>query len=79
MNKERTDEFYLALDRIFDLQFGKLLLRILSKAELESLILNGMPYFYNYQSEIDCCLNGVTCKELLKIIQMGKFDTIALE
>ena len=77
VNKDNANEFYLALDRIFDLQFGKILLGILSQEQLERMISKGRPYFYKFESEIDNCLNGVTCKELWEIIQnMGKIDSM---
>ena len=62
------NELYLALERKYDLQYGKFLLALSSKGELEDMVKKGWPFFAEYSQELELCLNGTTCRGLDDII-----------
>ena len=67
--KEKVSLFYKALDKIFDLQFGKILLAVSSKEELQFMFDKDWPFFGNLTSELGHCLNGTRCTEITQAIQ----------
>ena len=67
-SQKSLNELYLALERKYDLQYGKFLLALSSKVELEEMANKGWPFFANYSQELEVCLNGTTCRDLNDII-----------
>ena len=61
--------FYQALDKIFDLQFGKILLAVSSEEELQLMFDKGWPFFGNLTNELGLCLNGTHCTQITEAIQ----------
>ena len=78
MNKKRMNRFYLALDKIFHLQLGKIFLATKSPSELQAMKTKDWPYFSNYSQEIDQCLKNASCQGVKDIIQtLGKLYNMA--
>ena len=68
-DKEKVSMFYQALDKIFDLQFGKILLAVSSKEELQFMLDKDWPFFGNLTSQLGLCLNGTSCTQITQVIQ----------
>jgi hypothetical protein len=56
LSKEQMNQFYLTLDKIFDFQFGKILLAISSPPEIEAMMAKNWPYFTHFSQDIYQCL-----------------------
>ena len=67
--KEKVSMFYQALDKIFDLQFGKILLAVSTKEELQFMFDKGWAFFGNLTNELGHCLNGTRCTQIAEAIQ----------
>ena len=65
--RNRMNQFYLALDKSLDLNFGKILLATSSPRQLEDLIAKDMPYFNT--SQVEDCLHGDSCQEVRNLVQ----------
>ena len=61
---------YLALEEEFDLQYGKVLIALSSKDELEDMLDKEWPFFDKYLQEVILCLNGTTCGSMTNIVAM---------
>ena len=68
--KKGLNNLYLALEEEFDLQYGKVLLALSSKGELEEMLEKEWPFFDKYRQEVNLCLSGTTCDSLKDIIAM---------
>ena len=68
-NRKRINQLYLALDKIFNFQIGKILLATSSSSQLKSMIAKDWPYFSRFSKEIDQCLNNSSCQGVRGIIQ----------
>ena len=72
-NRKRMAQFYAALDNIFNLQFGKILLATASLSQLEDMMAKDLPYFAKYSHEIDQCIKNASCQKVVNLIQtLGK-------
>lgn len=67
-SKKSVNELYLALEMEFDLQYGRVLLALSSKEELEEMLSKEWPFFGKYSQELTLCLNGTRCDRLNDII-----------
>ena len=61
-NIERMKQFYLALDKIFHFQLGKILLAISSQSEIAAMTAKEWPYLTHYSQEIEQCLKEDSCQ-----------------
>ena len=68
--KKGLNDLYLALEEEFDLQYGKVLLALSSKGELEDMLDKEWPFFDKYLEEVSLCLNGTTCDSLRNMTTM---------
>ena len=66
--KKNLNKLYLALEKEYDLLYGKVLIALLSKEELKEMLNKGWPFFVKYSQELDLCLNGTSCDSLNAII-----------
>ena len=74
MKRNRMNQFYLALDKIFHFQLGKILLATVSPSDIETMLAKDWPYFSHYSQEIDQCLNNASCQGVKDLVQtLGKF------
>ena len=77
-NRKGMKNFYHALDKIFKLQFGKILLATTinyarSDTFLKLMLSGDFPYVEAYKQEIKQCLDGVDCKGVEDLVQtLGK-------
>ena len=62
-------EFFQALNRVFQLEYGKVLLAISSRHELEEMMERGLPYWANFTEEVASCLNGTNCEGMRKLVE----------
>ena len=75
-NKIKLSQFYLALDKIFHFQLGKILLASASPSELKAMLAKDWPYFTHYSKDIDKCLRGDSCQGVGNLVQtLGKLFT----
>ena len=73
-DRKLLNQFYLSLKRIFDFEYGKILLATSSLSELKGMLAKNWPYFTNYSKEIDQCLTQISCQGVTDLIQtLGKF------
>ena len=68
VDKRGMSQFYEALDQIFNLQLGKILLAVSSPEEIKTMMDRDMPYFTKYKKEIEHCLNGTNCQDIGDLI-----------
>ena len=74
-NKIFMRQFYVALDKIFNFQFGKILLATTPLSELNEMLEKELPYFSHYSQEIDQCLNDASCRGLQEVlITLGEIN-----
>ena len=74
VSKKGLNNLYLTLEKKFSLQYGKVLLGLLSKNEIELMINKDWPFFATYSQELELCLNETTCRDLNGIIATpGKY------
>ena len=72
--KKGMNTFYLALDKIFHFQLGKILLATTSLSQLQTMMTKEWPYFINYSQEIDQCLWGPSCQGVMNIVKtLGEY------
>ena len=67
-SKKSLNKLYLALEKKYDLQYGKFLIALLSKKQLEGMMNKGWPFVAKYSQELEVCLNGTICRSLNDII-----------
>jgi hypothetical protein len=73
VNKNLVNKFYSSLDKIFNLQYGKILLATSSPNELQNQVDNNWPFFSHYSKEVEQCLSGASCQEVRDaILALGK-------
>ena len=76
LSKEQMNQFYLALDKIFDFQLGKILLAISSPPEIEAMMAKDWPFFTHFSQEIDQCLEEGSCRGVQDIVNtLGKISS----
>ena len=72
-SRSKLNELYLVVEEEFDLQYGKVLLALSSKEQIEELLGKDWPFFVKYSKEVDHCLRGISCDNLIDIIAtLGK-------
>ena len=62
-------EFYGALAKTLDLQYGNILLATSTKAQLQAVIDNDWPFFTNNTDLVKSCLLDSKCSSIKDIIQ----------
>ena len=67
-NRENINQLYLALDQIFNFQYGKILLALSAPSELRSMQSQGWPYFTHFSKEMDECLNDSSWQGVTDLI-----------
>ena len=67
--RKRLNKFYLALDKVFNLELGRILLAISSQNNLYGMIDRDMPWITKYSKEIYQCLDGHICEGIIGIVQ----------
>ena len=55
--ERRIDGFYIALERVLKLDYGKILLATVSRSKLETMIDSQMPFLSQYTEEVNQCLS----------------------
>ena len=72
--KTMIGQFYLALDKIFNFQLGKILLAVTSSSQVKNMMENDSPYISQYREEIEQCLHGDSCQRVTDFIRdLGKY------
>ena len=73
LNRNALNQFYLALDKIFWFQYGKILLALTSSSEIEHMISKDLPYLTNFTQDIKHCLSSADCQGVMEVVQsLGK-------
>ena len=67
--KTLAGEFYLDLQRFFNLELGRILLSLSSLSELEDLLIQDLPFFTPYMGDIQQCLSGHDCRGVRQLIK----------
>ena len=74
-SRKALSKFYLALDKVLGLQFGKILLATrmekygLGKGFIRDMLASDLPFLDLYKKEIKTCLNQESCKGVEDLIQ----------
>ena len=78
LNQKSMNQFYVALDKIFEFQYGKILLATASPSQLQAMITKDRPYFRPYSKEVYQCFNSSRCHEVSQLITtLGKLMNTA--
>ena len=73
ITRKLLNSFYLALDNIFHLHHGKILLASSSPSQLQAMMAKDWPYFTSYSMDIDQCLNNKSCQAVRNLTKdLGK-------
>ena len=64
-----TKKLYLRLAATLDLQYGKVLLAISTRAQIKAVIDNDWPFFTNLTDMLKTCLYHSNCEDLQEILQ----------
>ena len=64
ITRKLMNDFYLALDNIFQFQLGKIHLATALSSQLQNMMAKDWPYFIHYSHHIDQCLNNNSCQGL---------------
>ena len=77
-HKEKANEFYQLLDKILHLQYGKVLLALSTRSQLQDLLDKDLPFFTNFTQDVRKCLNdSKICERVQHLIQsLGNFSHI---
>ena len=74
---KKVGQFYLVLEKLFNMQYGKVLLTLLSKSELQTMLDYEMPFLTSYIQPLQRCLDGTDCEPLQNVIQtLGKISLL---
>ena len=65
-----TKKLYLRLAATLDLQYGKVLLASSTKAQLQAVIDNDLPFFTNMTDILKTCLSQSKCENIQEILHM---------
>ena len=65
-----TKKFYLRLAASLDLQYGKVLLASSTKAQLQAVIDNDLPFFTNMTDILKSCLYQSECADIQENLRM---------
>ena len=78
LNKKRLNDFYLALETTFHLQFGKILLATASE-DIQMIMDKEWPFLESYKDNVEACLASENCNGIQEIIKgLGKFSRFSL-
>ena len=73
VERSQVLEFFQALDRIFQLEYGKVLLAMSSSLQLEDMLERELPFLANYTEEVRSCLNASSCDDVKREVDsLGK-------
>ena len=64
--ERKIDGYYNAIEKVLDLDYGKILLASIPSAKLEKMVQSEMPFFANYSTEVNQCLgacNEASCRK----------------
>ena len=77
--REGMKSLYLALDKVFNFQLGKIILATASFPQLENMFARGLPYLSPYSQEIQQCLSGASCQGVSHLIHtLGKMQCVKM-
>ena len=72
-SQKMVNQFYLAFDRVFNLEYGKNLLATSSRAQLQDMIQKDYPFFMHHKLDVQSCLNNMSCQIVNSIVEnLGK-------
>ena len=72
-NRRRINEFYLAIDKHFRFEYGKILVATATRTQLKDMLVENWPFFDNFRTELVGCLNGINCERVEDLINtLGK-------
>ena len=72
LNRKKINQFYQSLAKIFNLQYGNILLATNNPSQIQKIIFDELPFFSNYSQDIDSCLRGEDCKEVEQMLGRWK-------
>ena len=64
--ERKIDRYYNAIEKVLNLDYGKILLASIPSAKLEKMVQSEMPFFANYSMEVNQCLgacNEASCRK----------------
>ena len=69
-------EIYRAVEKMFDLQLGKILIALSTPSQLISVMDHDLPYLSAYEKPIKRCLTDEKCQDVRNLIgSLGKNPT----
>ena len=69
ISQKMINQFYLALDRVFNLEYGKNLLATSSRAQLQDMIDKDYPFFEHHKLVVQRCLTNMSCQVVNNIVE----------
>ena len=74
-NRENVGEFYRALEDLFSLQFGKILVALSSRNQIVDMIETDVPYITKYREHLSQCIQGESC-QLMESLGNNIYSTV---
>ena len=72
-SQKMVNQFYLALDRVFHMEYGNNLLATSSRAQLQDMIQKDYPFFMHHKLDVQSCLTNMSCQVVTNIVEnLGK-------
>ena len=68
-DRKGINEFYLAMDKHFRFQYGKILLATSTNTQLKEMLEKDWPFFDDFRTELVGCLNGTNCERIEDLIE----------
>ena len=70
VNSPQVAKFYLALDRLLDLNVGKIVLAASSSSQLRAILDQDLPYLDPFVQETEECINGsAECQLVIDLVK----------
>ena len=72
-NRQRMNEVFRHLDKMFSFQLGAILLGVSSRPQLDTMLAMDWPYFSHYTTEVEECIHGHSCSGVRHLVNsLGK-------
>ena len=69
VNSHQVAKFYLALNKLLDLNVGKIVLAASSSSQLRAILDQGLPYLDPFVQETEECINGSDeCQSVVDLV-----------
>jgi hypothetical protein len=68
-NRHLLGQFYQELNKMFNFQYGRILVALSSPSELEVMLAQDLPYLTPYRRQITECVRGGSCQGVTDLLE----------